>query len=402
MLIALLELGTALLVVAASLLVILTLVFLGEVAASFLRSPKAVPPQVAPDNGIAILVPAHNEALVIEATLRSLLPELSPGDRLIVIADNCSDQTGAIAERAGAEVIYRNDLEHRGKGYALDYGVRHLAAGDTRPDVVIVNDADCAPDPGTIGALACHAVTLQRPVQARYDLDAPVSRQSNSYLTVASLAWSVKNYIRPLGLHNLGLPCQLMGTGMAFPWNAISRANLKTGNIVEDMALGLELADAGTPPNFLPSARVTSRFPVSQEGQETQRARWERGHLGIIVQQVPGLLLRGFSRANLNLIVLAIDAAIPPLTFLLFSIAATFLSGCALAFLGGSLLPLGLAVFAGGAFVSAVLLAAWQVGKGTIFLNILGRIPTYAISKLAIYVSAISGKPIGWIRSKRD
>ena len=37
---------------------------------------------------------------------------------------------------------------------------------------------------------------------------------------VAEFAWRVNNWVRPLGLAALGLPCQLMGTGMAFPWDA--------------------------------------------------------------------------------------------------------------------------------------------------------------------------------------
>lgn len=56
---------------------------------------------------VAVLVPAHNESLIIIATLNSLLPQLQAGDRLLVVADNCSDDTAALARAAGAEVIER-------------------------------------------------------------------------------------------------------------------------------------------------------------------------------------------------------------------------------------------------------------------------------------------------------
>jgi glycosyltransferase involved in cell wall biosynthesis len=73
---------------------------------------------------------------MIAGSLRSILPQLAEADRLLVVADNCSDDTAAIATAEGAETIERSDLAHRGKGYALDFGIRHLELD--APDVVIV------------------------------------------------------------------------------------------------------------------------------------------------------------------------------------------------------------------------------------------------------------------------
>ena len=75
---------------------------------------------------LAVLMPAHNEASIIATSLRTVMPQLADSDTMLVVADNCSDETRAIAESEGAEVISRKDLVHRGKGYALDFGVRHL------------------------------------------------------------------------------------------------------------------------------------------------------------------------------------------------------------------------------------------------------------------------------------
>jgi cellulose synthase/poly-beta-1,6-N-acetylglucosamine synthase-like glycosyltransferase len=193
-----------------------------------------------------------------------------------------------------------------------------------------------------------------------------------------------------------------MGTGMAFPWEVISKAKLQTANIVEDIALGLELAEAGKAPLFMPEARVVSRFPESTEGQHTQRARWERGHLSVIARQVPPLLLQALKSGNLNLFVLASDIAVPPLTFLLFAtVAAAAVSG-AVALLGGWFTPLVLSLLAAGFLASAIALAAYRLGQSNYFLNIFRRMPAYAVSKLTLYAAAFSGKPIGWIRSRRD
>src|SRR5262245_6895136 len=71
----------------------------------------------------AVLIPAHNEEAVIAATLASIKPQLGPDDRLVVVADNCTDQTAELARSHGATVVEREHATLRGKGFALDRGV---------------------------------------------------------------------------------------------------------------------------------------------------------------------------------------------------------------------------------------------------------------------------------------
>lgn len=154
-----------------------------------------------------------NEVAVVAATLGSIFSQHGEGDRRLVVADNCSDETAAIARKCGAEAVERTDLEYRGKGYALDFGVQRMQ--DDPLEVVIIIDADCQVHPGTIDRLAHFCVDTSCPVQA---LDLMLSPEGAGLKTrIAELAWVVKNQVRPLGYHRLGLPCQLMGTGMAFP-----------------------------------------------------------------------------------------------------------------------------------------------------------------------------------------
>ena len=230
-----------------------------EIAAGFLTKRNSLnPTKNAIRPSIVVLVPAHNESRGLLPTLSDVTSQLRPGDRLLVVADNCSDDTAEVAEAAGAEVVKRSNLENVGKGYALDFGLRHLQ--DNLPQVVVVIDADCRLDADAIDQLATICTSTGRPVQARYVMNAPDG--SGIGRRVAEFAWRVKNSLRPLGLAALGLPCQLMGSGMAFPRDVICSAKLATGHLAEDLHLGLQLASAGHPPFFCPTATVRSEFPL--------------------------------------------------------------------------------------------------------------------------------------------
>jgi len=77
------------------------------------RKPVPLPDAIRPN--LAVLVPAHNESVAIRRTLNSVLPQLAPGDRLIVVADNCSDDTAQIAVDGGAEVVERRQEAQRAR-----------------------------------------------------------------------------------------------------------------------------------------------------------------------------------------------------------------------------------------------------------------------------------------------
>lgn len=340
---------------------------------------------------LAVVVPACNEALGIADTLRSIAPQLAPGDRLLVVADNCSDDTAAIAAAAGAEVIERHDVERRGKGYALDFGVRHLEREP--PQAVIVIDADCRIGAATLDWLARLCIATGRPVQARYRMDCPDGADWST--RIAQFAWIVKTLVRPLGYRRLGLPCQLMGTGMAFPWALIARAPLASGNIVEDLALGLQFARAGRPASFCPEALVTSPFPATCEGIAVQRTRWEHGHLNTILGDAPQLLAQAVASRNGPLLALALDLCVPPLALL----AALLLAVLLLAVLAASATTLSILAFS--LFGCAVLVAWWRHGREALPLRSLACVPFYVLWKIPLYLNFLLRRQAAWVRSRR-
>lgn len=355
---------------------------------------------------IAILIPAHNEEAGLMATLASVLPQLTTADRVLVVADNCSDHTADVARRAGADVTERTNTELRGKGYALDHGVATLAAMATAPasapapDVVIIVDADCIVADGAIARLAGLAAEHQRPVQALYLMHTPAG--AGPLKKIAEFAWVVKNKVRPLGWFRRGWPCQLMGTGMAFPWETIRAARLATGHIVEDMKLGMDLALAGTPPMFCPHALVYSYFPASAEGTQSQRTRWEHGHLSMVLGTAPATLMAGLKRANAGLFAFGLDLCVPPLALLVLLVGALGVLSLALAVFAGAVAPLVVAIVAALALGTAILLAWWRHGRALLSAGGLAMAVVYVLAKIPLYFRFLLKRQVSWVRSKRD
>lgn len=347
---------------------------------------------------LAVLVPAHNEASIIAGTLRSIAQQLEEPDRLIVVADNCSDETAVIAASEGAEVIARTDLNNRGKGYALDFGIRHLESDP--PSIVVVIDADCRITAASIDRLARCCAWTARPVQALYLMRA--AKDTGLMARIAEFAWVVKNQIRPMGLYRLGLPCQLMGTGMAFPWACICSARLATGHIVEDLKLGIDLTRAGTAPVFCAEAVVTSEFPVSKEGIRGQRERWEHGHLGVILSEAPRLLLESLASSNVRLMALALDLSVPPLALLALQVVLVWLASAAFFVVTTAHLPLDMTSAAAILLVLSVLMCWMRYGRPIISLGSLGLAVVYALWKIPLYMKFLVARQSRWVRSKRD
>ncbi|WKA30644.1 glycosyltransferase family 2 protein [Bradyrhizobium roseum] len=394
------------LVAMAGLLSVPVAVLLVEVIAA-LKAPRLQPfeiqeSEVQESNAgkqVVVIVPAHNESSGLVPTLQDIKAQLGVRDRLIVVADNCTDDTPAVAAASGAEVIARDDPERIGKGFAMGWGITHLRQDP--PDFVLFVDADCRLGDDFIGRLKQVCQGLQRPVQALFVMQSPDDSPVNH--SFAEFAWLLKNQVRPLGLRNLHCPVQLMGTGMMFPWNAINSVSLESSHLVEDLKLGLDLAAAGQPPYFFPFVKVTSVFPTSAKGTESQRLRWVQGHLATIGKFVPRLLATGLMRRDVNVVVLALDLLVPPLSLLALLIVATLALTSLVALLGGPWLP---SLIAGGnlvGFILCILLAWSRFGRQVFPAREVLSAGSFALRKIGLYRRMLTGGAASqWIRTDRS
>ncbi len=370
------------------------------------------PRPLSPRPSVAVLVPAHNEASGIEQTLIQMIPQLNSTDRLVVVADNCSDATAAIARQLGETqastqilVLERHSETERGKGYALDYGLRALAQSPQPPDVVIMVDADCWVQPQALGLLAAMAWRTQQPVQSAYTLTLPpgITTETASLKDqVTRFAMQVKNRVRLQGLAQLHLPVLLTGTGMAFPWSVLQKVDLASGHLVEDMKLGLDLLLAGYKPQFCGAAQVTSALPACQAAAHSQRTRWEHGRLTLMRDYLPRLVVAAIAQRRLGPLVLALDLCVLPLSLLTVMVFGVWSLALVLAWVWGLREALAIASLALGFLVLATGLSWSRFGRQDLPARQLCQIPLFILWKLPIYLQFLIRPQRQWIRTGRD
>lgn len=302
----------------------------------------------------AVLVPAHDEELLIGRLLESLDRLTYPRARrdVYVVADNCTDRTAAIARATGWAYVYeRHDAERRGKGYALHDLLRRLAAAESLYDAYVVVDADAVVDARYLDHLAAAILRGARALQGQNTvlntLDAPST-------VLRWLALTLMNHVRPLGRNGLGASATLTGNGMcltralllAHPWQA--------HGATEDYQYYLTLVQAGERVRYVPEAVVRSEMPTTFAQMRTQDVRWEsRAPEQRRARAVWALLAGAVRQRDPVRFEALFELIAPPLSPLVAAVLACAAAGALLraplALAGGALLALGVACYVGSA-----------------------------------------------------
>jgi cellulose synthase/poly-beta-1,6-N-acetylglucosamine synthase-like glycosyltransferase len=256
-----------------------------------------------------VLVPAHDEAAIVADAVTALLAQEGAWEaEVVVIADNCTDRTAEVAERAGATAWVRDAPDARGKGQALAWALERL--GRERPGVeaIAVVDADCVAQPGLLAAFARAFATGARAAQADY----VVSNAAESPVAARRAAgFLLMHGVRPRGKDVLGRSCGLFGTGMAFTTELLADVPWTAFGVTEGIEFQLELLARGERIAYAGEAAVLSPMPVTAEQAAAQQTRWETGNVQAARRRVPGLLAQGLRRRDPELVHAAWERLVP-------------------------------------------------------------------------------------------
>jgi 1,2-diacylglycerol 3-beta-glucosyltransferase len=363
-----------------------------------------------------LLIPAHNEELLLGAVIDSLYEMDYPRERyhLVVIADNCTDRTAAIARDHGAITLERFNTELIGKGYALEWALDRLkiaqqGASDAPEvvaaaqfDAVVILDADTVVSSNLLRAFDAALANGNHAAQARYDVLNP----DDSWRTrLMSCALALAHVVKPLGRERLKLSDGLKGNGMCFTREIVEHVPWSGESITEDIEYTLRLCRAGYRIAFLPSAAVWAQMPTTGEQATSQRKRWEGGRYRLLFTVGPQLLVEATRSGNRLLRDRAMELIIPPFAEL-FAAPILLMAIC--------LLAAGVAGWQWAAIMAILwivilmgqaiyLFAGMWVARtpASVSLSLLYA-PIYIIWKFGVYMlMAVSRSAGGWKRTER-
>lgn len=348
-----------------------------------------------------LLIPAHNEELVLEAALGSLSQLDYPRHQysIVVIADNCSDKTAEIGRRCGAMVLERFNTTQIGKGYALEWALQQTLP---QYDAVVILDADTKVATNLLQEFAVGLRNNEQAMQARYE----VLNADESWRTkLMACALALAHIVKPLGRERLRLSDGLKGNGMCFSHSLVEQVPWSGESITEDIEYTLRLCRAGYRVAFLPQTAVWAQMPTTGAQAASQRKRWEGGRYRLMTQTAPNLLREGLKRRNRILIDRACEIVIPPFAEM-FALPVLFLMLCVSLGWGFHwqsavkvaslwlLILLGQCIYLIGGM--------WTAKVPFSMASVLLRAPFYIVWKFGLYaVMAVTRSAGGWKRTER-
>ena len=362
-----------------------------------LTARPARPPASSQKIFFDVVVPAHNEAAGIGKTISSLQGLDWPNCRyrIVIVADNCTDETAAISRQAGATVLERQDLTRRGKGYALAHAFEWSRAAAIANAVVIV-DADSVVSSNLLESFAARIEAGACALQTHYG----VLNAADSWRTrLMAIALGSIHKVRSRARERMGLSCGIRGNGWCVTHALLDKVPYRCFSLTEDVEFGIELGLAGYRVEYCDESHVNGDMVTSEQASRSQRQRWEGGRIGLIRKKVPALLRAAVAQRSLICLDLAVDLLVLPLSYVVINVVGIIVIG---AFNPGGLrsvlLALGLIDWLA---LAIYVCRGWKLsGIGIAGAWDLLRVPGFIVWKLLIV--RFQPKPDGWVRTKRE
>ena len=264
---------------------LLAVTIVGSVELLTLTIYALLPPRQSHENykydKILILIPAHNEELLIARCIQSIFncsgyPSLAS---VLVIADNCTDKTEEISRKLEAKVWVRSDNHKQGKGSALEFAFSRLNEMESDTPVVVV-DADSIVQGNFIEEMLAAFNRNAAAIQCR---NLALDKESNIKIRLTNIALMAFNVVRMRGRLNMGLSSGLSGNGFGLTMDTIKKVPFRANSIVEDREYHLALVQQELRVIFVDSTTVRSDINPDIKALQGQRARWEGGRFRVLL-----------------------------------------------------------------------------------------------------------------------
>ena len=278
-----------------------------------------------PRTVFCILIPAHNEELLLGRLLESLKHVDYPREKyeIVVVADNCKDHTVEIARSQKVQCLVRINPELLGKGFALSWAMEKLHLDSY--DAIFIIDADNIVDANILGELDYSLTQGAKVVQCNND----VANSETSWFTrIIHVARVIDNTLIHYAKHKLGLSSFLMGNGMCFSTDIMRRFPWECHSLSEDFEYYSNLIRNNIFIDFSHRARVFHQESTSLQQASSQRMRWSAGKFDVIKKFGFDLLLDGLKSESFRKVEASFVLLLPHPSMLFNLSALAFLLCC--------------------------------------------------------------------------
>lgn len=241
---------------------------------------------------ISILIPAHNEELVIEKTIRTILGSEYPLSKieLIVLNDGSTDETQSILNRLAKEFSCLKPIHipkgegGKGKAAVLNRGIK-LA----KHDFIGIYDADNQPQPMSLRYLASQFI-LDPNLGAALGKFRTLNRRRNWLTRFINIEGLSFQWIVQAGRWKLLKIATLPGTNFIVRKAVLDEVGgWDEEALTEDAELSLRILEAGYRIKFVPYAVTWEQEPENLATWFKQRTRWARGNFYLMRKFVSGI-----------------------------------------------------------------------------------------------------------------
>jgi len=364
-----------------------------------MSGPLPLPPRSSRQLRFDIIVPAHNEAAVIARTIANLRRLDWPSDRyrIVVVADNCSDDTAAIARAAGASVLERRDLTLRGKGYALLFAFERCLA-EAWSDAAAVVDADAEVSANLLEAFASRIEQGASAVQVHYGVMNPWGSWRTRLLTIAMAAYHV---VRSRARERQHVSCGIRGNGWCVTQQLLKETRYGAFSLAEDIEYGIALGLAGYRVHYAGEADASQEMTADPQIARKQRQRWEHGRFQLIRSRTLPLLSAAIRRRSAVCLDLALDLLVLPVTYVALNVCALLVAALLASWWNAQFIPWLWLSLGCTAVLVIYVLRGWSLsGTGLRGLLDLIAAPVFVMWKVILMLNRHQAGE--WVRTERN
>ena len=268
-----------------------------------------------PKTFFAVVIPARNEERVVGHTIRSLRSLQYPTDLydIIVIADNCTDQTELFARREGVKVYARNDFSRRSKAHAMKWLFDQESFIEKKYDAICILDADASLAPDFLNAMDAEIRDGYEIVQGRCGSSNPYDSTTSGFMTALA---SVENRLWYLPQATRNRSGFYIGTGVCITLDRIAKTGWNISTLVEDAEFSIQTVLKGGFVRYCDHARYYVEQVTTWRELWKQQRRWRTGQIDCLKRYLRPLFFSVFKDRNKNAISLLILVLIPVLCIL--------------------------------------------------------------------------------------